>query len=281
MALPLPPPVREASPFGASPAEAAPAAASPFGTPCAEAIPAPAAESPFGAPPTKAASPFQSELAASANGPASSFGAPPAEAAALAPAPADPLFGLPNSAAQAAPAAELAAPPAAAPGLTATIPSAVDPAAAALAARPASQTPGIEFGFEADPKQLVLRALFGVETALNAEDVLGRLTNIDGLEACVLIEKQSGNTRATSGKDAARTSSFEAQAKQAYQKVISLADDLSVTDAESFTLRTTYGAMSFFNASAACLAVLQQDGHFEAGVRERLTLVTRELSEML
>jgi len=39
--------------------------------------------------------------------------------------------------------------------------------------------------------------------------------------------------------------------------------------------------MSFFNASAACLAVLQQDGHFEAGVRERLTLVTRELSEML
>jgi hypothetical protein len=39
--------------------------------------------------------------------------------------------------------------------------------------------------------------------------------------------------------------------------------------------------MSFFNAPAACLAVLQEDAHFQAGVRERLTLVTRELSNML
>ena len=97
----------------------------------------------------------------------------------------------------------------------------------------------------------------------------------------MLIEKQSGSTRATSGKDAVRTASFEAQAKQAYQKVISLADDLAVTDAESFTLWTTQGAMSFFNATAVCLAVLQEDAQFQAGVRERLTLVTRELSEML
>ena len=188
---------------------------------------------------------------------------------------------MPDAAAPAASAIEPAPPAIESAPPAAAIPAAADSVAAALAAQPASHTPGFEFGFEADPKQLVLRALFGVDTALSAEDVLGRLTNLDGLEACVLIEKQSGSTWATSGKDAARTASFEAQAKQAYQKVISLADDLAVTDAESFTLRTTQVAMSFFNAPAVCLAVLQEGAQFQAGVRERLTLVTRELSEML
>ena len=267
-----------ASPFGAPPVESngaafappaaeVPAVASSFAVPRAEAA-APAA-SPFGAPPADADSTFQSAPAVPANGSASPFGAP-VEAAPV-----------PDAAAPAASAIE-PAPPAIEPAPpAAAIPAAADSVAAALAAQPASHTPGFEFGFEADPKQLVLRALFGVDTALSAEDVLGRLTNLDGLEACVLIEKQSGSTWATSGKDAARTASFEAQAKQAYQKVISLADDLAVTDAESFTLRTTQVAMSFFNAPAVCLAVLQEGAQFQAGVRERLTLVTRELSEML
>ncbi len=271
-----------ASPFGAPPVESngaafappaaelpaeVPAVASSFAVPRAEAA-APAA-SPFGAPPADADSTFQSAPAVPANGSASPFGAP-VEAAPV-----------PDAAAPAASAIE-PAPPAIEPAPpAAAIPAAADSVAAALAAQPASPTLGFEFGFEADPKQLVLRALFGVDTALSAEDVLGCLTNLDGLEACVLIEKQSGSTRATSGKDAARTASFEAQAKQAYQKVISLADDLAVTDAESFTLRTTQVAMSFFNAPAVCLAVLQEGAQFQAGVRERLTLVTRELSEML
>ena len=39
--------------------------------------------------------------------------------------------------------------------------------------------------------------------------------------------------------------------------------------------------MSFFNSENACVAVLQEAIQFQPGIRERLTLVTREISEML
>lgn len=149
------------------------------------------------------------------------------------------------------------------------------------AGEPPRQRSAFDFGFEADPKQLVLRALFGVRTPLSVEEVLERMAGFTGIEACIIIDKQNGNVRASRGNDPGRTSTFESQAQQAYNKVISLAADLNVTDAESFTLRTGVGAMSFFNSPKVCLAVLQENSAFEPGIRERLTLVTRELSEMI
>ncbi len=267
-----------ASPFGApSPAQengAAPAAESPFGAAAPAAAEAPA--SPFEAP-EQAASPSKAEVPAE-----SPFGAP-----AAAEAPANPFEASAPAAAEAptpfgAPAAEAAAPqtPVEPAAIPAAAPAQAAPAPAQPAA-PAQAAPGFEFGFESDPKQLILRALFGVEQPLSLEDVLDRLASFDGLQVCVLIDKQSGAAKASRGADEGKTKAFEAQAQQAYNKVISLAEDLQVTNAESFTLRTGQGAMSFFNAPKACLAVLQDAVQFQPGVRERLTLVTRELSEML
>ncbi len=140
---------------------------------------------------------------------------------------------------------------------------------------------GFDFGFEPDPKQLILRALFEVDAPLDLDQVLDRVAGLPGIEASVVIDKQGGTVKSSRGKDPGRTSQFEAQAQLAYNKVISLAADLNIVDAESFTLRTGHGSMSFFNAPKACVAVLQESPLFSPGVRERLTLVTRELSEML
>ena len=92
-------------------------------------------------------------------------------------------------------------------------------------------------------------------------------------------EKAGGKVKACKGQDPGKTAAFEAQASQAYEKVISLAADLNV-NGESFTLRTSDGAMSFFNSSKVCVAVLHQ-AEFPPGIKERLLLVTRELSAMM
>jgi predicted regulator of Ras-like GTPase activity (Roadblock/LC7/MglB family) len=125
-----------------------------------------------------------------------------------------------------------------------------------------------------------LRALFEVNTPLDLEQVLDHLVQFDGIEAGVLIEKSSGTVKASRGSDPARTGSFQAQAQQAYQKVLSLATELEVTEAESFNVRSNKGAMSFFNAPKVCLALLQSGG-FSPGVQERALLATRELSKMI
>ncbi len=301
----------EASPFGAAPA--APAEASPFGAaPAApaEASPfdaAPAEASPFGAAPGAGANaePFAT---APSNG-ASPFGAAPAQqiqhgqdevtspfgAAAFGAVPeeiqasAEPPRALAAEAAHVKsreePQAE--APPAPFPSAPASEAGSAFPAAAAASlpasqpSAPAQQGRGFDFGFQDDPNQLALRAIFSVDNTLTLEEVLDRTTNLGGIDACVLIEKKTGSTKVGRSGDDSRARSFEGQAKQAYNKVISLADDLQITDAETFTLRTAQGAMSFFNSPNACMAVLHQDAEFPPGVREKLILVTRDLSSMV
>lgn len=110
----------------------------------------------------------------------------------------------------------------------------------------------------------------------------------EALEACVLIEKSTGTVKASRGKDPSRTASFEAQARHAHLKVLSLAADFEVADAESFNLRSGKGAMSFFNAPKVCLALLQSTQGLSPGLQglspglqERVLLATRELSKMV
>jgi len=254
-----------ASRFGTSPAEGQPA--SPFGA------------APFGAQAeSNGASPFGTS-APDANARSPFGGAPEPEPRTVEPAAAAMPVSEPNVQPQApAPFPEASAPAEEPAG--AAFPAAAV-AAPSLPAAALQQGRGFDFGFQDDPNQLALRAVFSVDTTLSSDEVLDHTTKLAGIHACVLIEKKTGATKVGRSSDDGRAHAFEGQAKQAYNKVISLADDLQITDAETFTLRTAQGAMSFFNSPNACLAVLHQESEFPPGVREKLILVIRDLSSMV
>ncbi|MEM7387854.1 MAG: hypothetical protein AAF514_23210 [Verrucomicrobiota bacterium] len=109
-------------------------------------------------------------------------------------------------------------------------------------------------------------------------EVVDLTGDLDGVKSSVLINKETqAITTAKSGADEA----FASQARNALEKVLGLARDLEISNPENFSLQSGKGKIHFFNGPKACVAILHEDRDFSAGVREKLTLVAREVTEML
>jgi hypothetical protein len=245
-------------------APARPVAASPFE---AAAAPAPAA-SPFSAPPQAApASPFavaetprpsaspatQAAIAAFAQWPEPTI----APAAAPAPAPAPAAFSAPAN----VPAAFAAAPepqpapaaPAPGPFQSAAPAAPAAPAPAAAPAQPFDESQSDSFNI----RQLELRAIFGVDREMNADEILQRSRALPGVR----------NIARVATTDMATIDSLK-----------SLLPNLGFG---SGALKLYSGSvpLEFIREGSVMLAV-QTDGGYAPGVRETLMIVARELSRL-
>lgn len=287
-----------ASPFGAPPAAAAAAAAPaqpafvpPSFAPALEARPA---SIPLFSEPV----PAQASAAATASRPLfgeakpSAFGSTPAPAPVsafgAAPVPAAPsLFG--SAAAPAAPSTFGSVPAAAvsafAPAGAAAAPApaaSVSPTTALAAAGKAGA--GAKHSFlglaplDTQTDQLLLRALLGTEENLTPQRVVELLACHPGLSACVCLQ----GTQVLSHADRAKpdAADFQRQAPDIARQLRGLAPLIGIDGAETFTLNAGNRLITFCFPGSATVGVLH-DEEPSTGLRDKITLIARELTRML
>lgn len=126
--------------------------------------------------------------------------------------------------------------------------------------------------------QLLLRALLGVEENLNASRVVELLGSLPGLCACVCLRGSSVLSHADpSVPDAA---GFHQQAGDIARQLRGLAPLIGIEGAETFTLNARGRLLTFCFPGDVTIGVLH-DGEPGTGLRDKITLVSRELARML
>jgi len=270
-AAPEAPVERKASPWDAPPffpaATTTPAVA-PAAAPSAFAGLQPLGGMQAAAPPAPAASPFLSEVGSEAEATVGSTGAQPVSAWSMPEPPASgafSLFGAPAFEDDAVEAFE-------------SLGRAAD-AVAAPSVPPAEETFEPVAGFQAarfseDKDQRSLRALFMSDEHFDAGAVVRHCRALPGVDACVLLSRNGEIRCGAGGED------FAAKASAMLGAVISLAEGLGLSDAETFSMRTDKGMVSFFRADPVYLGVHHSNRGFAPGVQEKLALASAELARM-
>ncbi|MES2708382.1 MAG: hypothetical protein V4726_17440 [Verrucomicrobiota bacterium] len=155
----------------------------------------------------------------------------------------------------------------------------VFPEKQASSGEPAAMTGRLEdldFGCTGDAGQMTLRAVFGTDQYLTAQDVVDRCAGLQGLKACVLL--RDPHSLSSAGMPEEEAGAFIASAGRTRESLKVLAETMGLGDDGNFTLRTDYGVRSFFPGIGLCLAVWHDQPVFLGGTREKLILVVRELS---
>lgn len=129
-------------------------------------------------------------------------------------------------------------------------------------------------GYIDDRSQMVIRALFETQDRLTLQDIADRSAGLGGISASVIMTKDS--TVKSGGDDETH---FTNAAESMYSHVQGLAGEMGISDAAYFSLRNEKDIMSFFTEGSTCMAVLHAEPAFQIGVHEKLSLITRELSE--
>lgn len=137
-----------------------------------------------------------------------------------------------------------------------------------------SESEDLSFGIHEseDPHQVALRALFGVEGSIDAERAVDLSVVLPGISACIFTGENSDAI------GAGNLDSFAVSGPAVFENVRGLVTAMGIDDAACFTIRTAGGTMSFFSEGDSCLGVLHKEPRFEPGVREKLTIVARELA---
>ncbi|MBE7496997.1 MAG: hypothetical protein HS117_18810 [Verrucomicrobiaceae bacterium] len=167
-------------------------------------------------------------------------------------------------------------------------PEARPAAAPASAAQPAPATPPatspIRHSFlglnplDTQTDQLLLRALLGTEASLDASSVVRLLATQPGLSACVCLHGSSVLSHGDPAQPDAAT--FQQQAADIARQVRGLAPLIGITEAETFTLNAGGRLITFCFPGSITLGVLHA-GEPSNGLRDKITLVARELARML
>lgn len=160
---------------------------------------------------------------------------------------------------------------------TATAPPTEPPAAAAVSA-----IEDLNFGYVDNATQLALRAIFSTDRTLGTQEIVDLAASLDGLSACLVHTPHTNLNSAATPHDPEEVRHFRERAAGLFEKTASLVRELDPDAREqNFTLRTGKSVLSFFAVGDVCLAVLHAEPTFRPGVREKLTLVTRSVADML
>lgn len=124
-------------------------------------------------------------------------------------------------------------------------------------------------------EQLQLRALFMTGGTLDAKRVVELCEEMPGIKACCLLS-ENGQIQAST----INAQEFSRHSQGMVTGLASLSVGLGVENSRSFTMRTDSGAITFFKAQPIYLGVQHSDADFQPGVREKLTLISRELARM-
>lgn len=156
----------------------------------------------------------------------------------------------------------------------------VQPAAAAAP----SQMAAVKHSFlglaplDTQTDQLLLRALLGTEEKLSAPRVVELLATQSGLGACVCLHGAHVLSHADSSKpDAAE---FQRQAPDIARQLRGLAPLIGIEGAETFTLNAGGRLLTFCFPGTTTVAVLHEHEP-STGLRDKITLIARELARML
>lgn len=126
--------------------------------------------------------------------------------------------------------------------------------------------------------QLLLRALLGTEENLTAPKVVELVASLPGLSACVCLHGTQVLSHANKAKpDAAE---FQRQAPDISRQLRGLAPLIGIDGAETFTLNAGGRLLTFCFPGSTTVGVLHEVEPTN-GLRDKITLIARELARML
>jgi hypothetical protein len=131
---------------------------------------------------------------------------------------------------------------------------------------------------DADPDQIVLRALLDTDSDLEPQKVVELTCRLPGIAACVCLHEGRAISHVGAHKPQARE--FQKQATQLAQHLKTLAPLIGIDGAETFTMNSGDRLMTFCFPDRAILGVLH-DAEPTLGLRDKITLIARELSRMV
>lgn len=131
---------------------------------------------------------------------------------------------------------------------------------------------------DSNPDQILLRALLGTDEELSSQAVVERVCLLPGIAACVCLHGDQAISHVGAHKPQARE--FQRQATDLAHHLRTLAPLIGIEGAETFTLTSGDRLMTFCFPEGAILGVLH-DAEPSLGLRDKITLIARELSRML
>ena len=131
---------------------------------------------------------------------------------------------------------------------------------------------------DADPDQIVLRALLDTDSDLTPQRVVELACGLPGIAACVCLRGGQSFSHVGAHKPQARD--FQKQASQLAQHLRTLAPLIGIEGAETFTMNSGDRLMTFCFPEGAVLGVLH-DAEPTLGLRDKITLIARELARMI
>lgn len=129
-----------------------------------------------------------------------------------------------------------------------------------------------------DTEQLMLRALLGVSENLTVDRVVDLISRIPGVAACACV---NGTRTVAHGGPTPSAEDFKTKAPDLARNVQALAPLIGIGEAETYSINTSDRLMTFSFHAPIALGVLHQDSELAAGLRDKITLVGRELSRMV
>lgn len=161
----------------------------------------------------------------------------------------------------------------------AAAPSPVSPplvAAPVIPAAPAAVV-GITAVVPGDTEQIMLRALLGVNEDLTVSRVVELVSKMPGVAACACIHGPDAVSR---GASTGAAHDFQQQAAELARNIHALAPLIGIAGAETFSVNTSERLMTFSFHQPVALGVLHDGGEPAAGLRDKITLLGREISRM-
>jgi predicted regulator of Ras-like GTPase activity (Roadblock/LC7/MglB family) len=118
-----------------------------------------------------------------------------------------------------------------------------------------------------------------VEEELDAGKIVRLISRLPGIRACMVMlndgQELAGNFSEDEG-----AAGLSAMAPPFYRRVASFARELELGELKTCSIYTDERLISFFKSGDVCLTILHSGRGFLPGVREKLTVVTRELSRV-
>lgn len=127
-------------------------------------------------------------------------------------------------------------------------------------------------------EQVMLRALLGVNENLSVNRVVDLVSRIPGIAACSCV---NGVSAVSHGGTSQTAQDFQRQAGDLARSIHALAPLIGISGAETFSINTNDRLMTFSFHPPIALGVLHEEIDLAAGLRDKITLVGRELSRMV
>lgn len=128
-----------------------------------------------------------------------------------------------------------------------------------------------------DTDQLMLRALLGVNEPVNAERAVEIVARMPGVAACACVH---GARVISHGSQTAEARDFQERAGDLARHIQGLIPLIGIEGAETFSLNTNERMITFAFHAPLAFGVLHESQEPAAGLCDKVTLVSRELSRL-